>query len=101
MLACCAGCYLEKKVQQIMSAGASPEPPPRRQKRSGSQNRASQTEAISVRRYWDEPRDSVIDLAIKRGIPGASRPRATRTELASLLLEQDLGMSIASPQCYK
>ena len=99
-LACCVGCYLEKKIQQFRIAGAGlephPEPPPRRT-RAWSSNRASQTEAIKVRRYWDEPKDSVLSLALKRGIPGAAHPRATRTEMASLLLQQDLG-SLASPE---
>ena len=55
------------------------------------EEKETQTHAIVIRRYWDEPRDLVISEAIRRGIPGASRPRATRAELASLLIEQDLG----------
>ena len=104
VLACCAGGYLQRTIGQLTCSteipSATPRPQPRPQWSKGALSRATQTEAIQVRRYWDELRDSVISLATRRCIPGASRPRATRTELASLLVEQDMGRCFDSSQGY-
>ena len=70
---CWCGCYMARRPRhkdlQDPDKQESKEKRPRAEKET-------QTNPIVVRRYWDEPRDMVISLAIRRGIPGACRPRA-------------------------
>ena len=49
-----------------------------------------QTEPLQITRYWDLPREVVIDIAKKRRVTEAYRPKVTKTELVNTLLRQDL-----------
>ena len=55
------------------------------------QDTGVQTDPVHLTRYWDLPREVVIEVALRRRIPGASRPGVTKTELVNCLLKQDLG----------
>ena len=92
---CWCGCYMARRPRRKDSQD--PDKQESKEKRPRAE-KETQTNPIVVRRYWDEPRDMVISLAIRRGIPGASRPRATRAELSSLLIEQDLGRHFQEAQ---
>ena len=94
--ACWCACFLQRRLGHY---ARKPGHYDSKRCQNRTPDKATQTNAIVIRRYWGQPRDMVISLAIRRGIPGASRPRATRAELASLLIEQDLGRCFDRSQC--
>ena len=60
------------------------------QTQNDSENTAVQTDALRVRRYWAESRHEVVLEAQRRGIPGATRARASRSDLSGDLVDHDL-----------
>ena len=54
-----------------------------------------QTDPMEITRYWDLPRQVVIDIARQRRVHEANKPKVTKTELGNTLLRQDLGAKCA------
>ena len=50
-----------------------------------------QTDKQVIMRYWDLPREQIIEMAALRAIPECGKYRVTRSELAHIMLRQDLG----------